>query len=241
MGEYKKTVEIMECDYHRTLPPRRVLEHAMSAILLEMRAGGADRDRLYAQCGAVWMISHMRFFQSAPIYPEEELSFQISPRIIDGAHYLFKAKVYRGNEVVIRFDTAFIPVDKQARHVMRLSLVEPLWNSPPGTLEMADPIHRLRDVCEFHDCTYRDTVRMSDCDCNHHLTSSAYLSLACNALDFWSGPPERYMKMMQVDYASEVLPGTELRFAVGEADGAKFARGYKPDGKIAFTAKCIFD
>lgn len=241
MGVYRKTVEIMECDYHRTLPPRLVLEHTLSAILLEMRAAGADRDRLFAQCGAVWMISHMRFYQTAPIYPEDELEFRISPRVIEGAHYVFRVTVHRRGETVIRLDTSFIPVDKAERHVVRLSLVEPIWYTAPRVSEACDPIRRLRDVCEFRDCTYRDTVRMSDCDCNHHLTSSAYLSLACNALDFWSGSEERWMKMMQIDYASEVRPGTELRFAVGEADDARFVRGYKPDGTVAFTAKCVFD
>ena len=241
MGKYIRTVEIMECDYHRTLPPRLVMEYTLSRIMLDIRAGGADRDRLFTQCGAVWMISHMRFYQSAPIFPEDELEFHISPRIIDGAHYIYKANVYRRGELIIRFDTSFIPVDKAERHVIRLAQVEPLWSTPPGREETVEPIHRLRDVCKFTDCDYRDTVRMSDCDCNHHLTSSAYLSLACNALDFWGGSETRWMKMMQIDYVSEVRPGTELHFARGEADGAKFVRGYKPDGTVAFTAKCIFD
>jgi len=240
MGVYQKQIEIMECDYHRTLPPRLVMEHAMSKILLDMRAGGADRDRLYSACGAVWMISHMRFYQYAPIVPEDLLTFDISPRIIDGAHYLFQANITRGDTCVIRFETCFIPVSKAERHVLRLSLVEPLWKEPPKTAELTDPLRRLREICEFTDCGY-DTVRMSDCDCNHHMTSSAYLALACNALDYWNGSEGRFMKMMQVDYVSEVLPGTQLRFARGEADGARFVRAFKPDGKIAFTAKCVFD
>jgi len=49
------------------------------------------------------------------------------------------------------------------------------------------------------------------------------------------------MKLMQVDYASEVLPGTLLQFERGAADDVKYVRGVKPDGKIAFTSKCIFD
>ncbi|MBR5224700.1 MAG: hypothetical protein IKV90_03425, partial [Clostridia bacterium] len=65
--------------------------------------------------------------------------------------------------------------------------------------------------------------------------------LTCDALDYWSGSEMRYMKEMQVDFASEVRPGTRLSFERGEEDGAHYVRAIKPDGKIAFIAKCVYD
>ena len=239
MQDIIRTVEIMECDFHRTLPPKQILEHSLSAILVGIRENGADRDSLYSACGAVWMITHMRFSQSGIIVPGDTLRFHIGPRMIESGRYLFHADVFRGEEQVIQFACSLVPVHKQERHIVRLSLVEPIWKTPPASGDMKQ-LHRLRTPCEFSPCG-NDTIRMSDCDINHHMTSGAYLSLACDALDYWDGPPERYMKMMQIDYSSEVLPGTLLSFERGEADGAKFVRGVKPDGKIAFTAECRFD
>ncbi len=239
MTEITRKIEIMEADYHRTLPPKLVLEHCMSAVLEEMRATGGDRDRLYAHCGAVWMISHARFFLSFPLLPGDELRFRAYPRVIEGNRYIFRADVTRDGVDAIRFDCSFIPVDKATRHVLRIPQVEPIW-TVPARRAVSKELFRMRDVCAFTPCG-TDTVRMSDCDCNHHMTSGAYLALACNALDFWGGGPERYMRSMQIDYAREVLPGTQLSFSRGEADGARYVRAYKPDGKTAFTARCVFD
>ena len=46
--------------------------------------------------------------------------------------------------------------------------------------------------------------------------------------------------MIQLDFASEVRPGTALRYERGEAVGVRYLRGVKPDGKIAFVAAAIF-
>jgi len=239
MQEIIKTVEIMECDYHRALPPQRIMEHAMSAVLSEIRRTGGDRNRLYEACGAVWMVSHMRFSQYARIDAEEELRYQVFPRTIDGGHYTYCVKIYRGGELIVDYACAFVPVLKTERRVLRLSNVDPIWTSPAGSVH-SEPFCRLRPKCEMIPCGC-DTVRTSDCDINHHMTSAAYLALACNALEFWSGSEQRYMKSIQLDYASEVLPGTQLCFFRGEEEGAKIVCGVKPDGKTAFTARCVFD
>ena len=232
MTELRRTVDVMEADYHRTLPPKLVVEYCMGAVVREMQRAGGDRDRLYAFCGAVWMASHVRFYQSFPLLPGDELLLRANPRVIE-------VDVTRGGESAVTFDCSFIPVDKLARRVLRLQAVEPMWKTP-ARKAVSRELFRMRDVSGFEPCG-GDTVRMSDCDCNHHLTSGAYLSLVCNALGFWDGPPERYMQMMQIDFASEVRPGTRLSFFRSEAEGARFVRGVKPDGKIAFTAKCVFD
>ena len=59
--------------------------------------------------------------------------------------------------------------------------------------------------------------------------------------DYWNGSDSRYMREMQMDFTSEVMPGTLLQYERGAQDGAKLVRGVKPDGKIAFTARCVYD
>ena len=148
-------------------------------------------------------------------------------------------EAWRGEELVIRFDTSYIAVHNEKRKVVKIEDVEALWPSPPRRA-VTKYLRRLRPNCEFTDCG-SDTVRLSDCDCNHHLTSGAYLAYACNALDFWGADDERrYMKMMQLDYSSEVLPGTTITYQRGEENGVKYVRGIKPDGVVAFTAACIW-
>ena len=90
MTELRRTVDVMEADYHRTLPPKLVVEYCMGAVVREMQRAGGDRDRLYAFCGAVWMASHVRFYQSFPLLPGDELLLHANPRVIEGNRYIFK-------------------------------------------------------------------------------------------------------------------------------------------------------
>ena len=85
-----------------------------------------------------------------------------------------------------------------------------------------------------------DTVRFSDCDINGHMTSGAYMALACDALGLWEGDTPRYIRMIQLDFSSEVKPGTPLDFSRGEEFGLLYLRGTKPDGVVAFTAACVY-
>ena len=238
MSEYTKIVETMECDLYRQLPPKQVLEHCISMTLIDMKADGCDGPALERGCGAVWMTSHMRFYQFSPIVPGDMLTYRTFPRVIEGNRYIYYVEIYRDGEMVIRFDTSYIPVDKAARHVIRLAQVEPLWKTPARTAASRN-LRRLRPDCEFVPCG-GDTVRRSDCDINGHMTSGAYLSLVCDGIGFWLSDTPRFMQMIQLDFSSEVLPGTYLRYERGEAGGTRYLRGVKPDGKTAFTAACIF-
>ena len=84
MSEYTKMVENMECDLFHLLPPKQILEHCMSMTLIDMKADGCDGDALEAQLGAVWMASHARIFQYAPIGSGDYLTYRTFPRVIEG-------------------------------------------------------------------------------------------------------------------------------------------------------------
>jgi len=238
MSEYTKIVETMECDCYFQLPPKQILEHCLSLTLMDMIADGAGRATLEAKLGAVWMISHMRYYQFCPIGPGDMLTYRTFPRVVEGNRYIYYVEIFLGDTLAIRFDTSYIPVYKAERRVVRLNLLDPLWRTPARTAESRN-LRRLRPDCSFVPCG-SDTVRLSDCDANGHMTSGAYLSLACNALDFWAGETPRYMQMMQVDFISEVRPGTELHFERGEKDGVRYLRGLKPDGTVAFAVAARF-
>lgn len=238
MSEYIKTVETMENDRFRQLPPKLILEHCLSCILTDMQEDGGSREALYEAAGAVWMLSHVQFTQKSPIVPGDELLLRISPRMEKRSCYLYDAEILRGTETVVVLQATFVPVNKSSRHIVRIGQLTGIWKTPPREAR-ASTMHRLRPDCVFSPCG-SDEVRFSDCDCNGHMTSGAYLSLACNALGFWESDVPRFMKMMQVDYSSEVYPGTLLRFEHGELNGVRYVRGVKPDGKIAFTAACEF-
>lgn len=238
MSEYTKLVETMECDLYRQLPPKQVLEHCMSMTLIDMKADGCDGPALEAGCGAVWMASHARFFQYAPIVPGDLLTFRTFPRVIEGNRYIYYVEVFRGDKMVVRFDSSYIPVHKTERRVLRIAQVEPLWKTPSRTA-VSRNLGRLRPDCAFSPCGSA-VVRFSDCDINGHMTSGAYFSLVCDALGFWEGEKPRYMRMIQLDFSSEVYPGTPLQFYRGEVNGLLYLRGEKPDGIVAFTAAAVF-
>ena len=61
-------------------------------------------------------------------------------------------------------------------------------------------------------------------------------------LDSLNGESEkpRYIRMLQLDFCSEVKPGTLLEFSRGEEFGLLYLRGTKPDGTVAFIAACVY-
>ncbi len=238
MSEFTKMVENMECDLYRQLPPKQILEHCMSMTLVDMKADGCDGPALERGLGAVWMASHARIFQYAPIVSGDYLTYRTFPRVIEGNRYIYYVEIRRGDELVVRFDSSYIPVDKKARRVLRIAQVEPLWKTPSRTAESRN-LRRLHPDCEFAPCG-SDAVRWSDCDVNGHMTSGAYLSMACDALGFWESERPRYIRMLQVDFCSEVRPGTQLSFFRGEVNGLQYLRGVKPDGTVAFIAAAVF-
>ena len=238
MAEYIQRVEIMECDYYYQLPPKQLLEHCLSLTLLDMRQDGCGPEAILERLNAVWMISHMRYTQSAPIMHDDLLTYRSFPRTTERGRYRQHVDILRDGKKLVDFDTSYIPVHREARHILRLNQLEPMWTVPPEACD-APPLLSIRPECEFVPCG-GDTVRLSDCDKNHHMTSGAYLSMVCNALDFWESESPRYMRFMQVDFSSEVRPGTALEFFRGESWFLHYVRGVKPDGKIAFTAACEF-
>jgi acyl-ACP thioesterase len=184
------------------------------------------------------MASHARIFQYAPIGNGDYLTYRTFPRVIEGNRYIYYVEIYRGDELVVRFDASYIPVDKKERHVLRIAQVEPLWKTP-SRAAVSRNLRRLRPDCAFTPCG-SDTVRCSDCDFNGHMTSGAYMALVCDALGLWESEKPRYIRMIQLDFSSEVRPGTLLEFSRGEEFGLLYLRGTKPDGTVAFTAACVY-
>ena len=121
MSEFTKMVENMECDLFRQLPPKQILEHCMSMTLIDMKADGCDGDALEKALGAVWMASHARIFQYAPIASGDYLTYRTFPRVIEGNRYIYYVEIYRGDALIVRYDASYIPVDKKARHVLRIA------------------------------------------------------------------------------------------------------------------------
>ena len=238
MSEYTRIVGTMECDYFRQLPPKRILERCLDVTLTDQHRDGCGLAELEASFDAVWMISHMRIEQSAPIAPDDELTFRTYPRVEGRSCYYYDVDILRDGREIAQFECSYIAVARVERHILRPSQLAPLWKTPPRAAISA-PLQRLRPDCEFLPCG-SDEVRLSDCDKNHHMTSGAYLSMICDAAGYWSSDAPRLMRYIQVDFSSEVRPGTILRFLRGEADGIRYIRGVKPDDKIAFTAACEF-
>jgi len=237
MAEYERLVEPMECDYYRHMPPSMILSHCLSMMQADFVASGIGRGVIQAEHNAVWMISSMSIRQHDSLRVGDIIKYVTYPRLIDGKKYVFQIDICRGDEKVVEFETNFMAVEETQRKIVSVEELERHWDSPP---RIADSSHlpALRPECDFRDAG-GDTVRLSDCDSNHHMTSAGYLSLACDALGYW-GETERRMRFMQVDFRSEVRPGTYVKYEIGEENGLKFMRGIKEGEKIAFIACCDF-
>lgn len=237
MNEHRVLITPMDGDYNRVLPPATILRQCLNSVLFDIRRDGCDTDLIRARLGATWMISRMRIYQYAQVNIWDTISYHTFPRVIENGKYIFYIEGFRDEELVIRFDSVFMPVDMAKRKVMDIEELEPLWKTPPREAQ-SKFLTRMDMECDYRPAG-KQTVRYSDCDSNGHLTSPAYLSLLCDELGFWGGEV-RMMRFVQIDYASEIMPGTEISFEVGEKDGARLLRGYKSDGKLAFSARCEF-
>ena len=238
MAEYIREVEPMECDYYRHMPPSVILGHCLSYMQSDFVHDGCGRAVIQRDHGAVWMINCMRIVQHSNLRVGDIINYKTYPRIIDGKRDVFNIEIFRGDELVVEFDTNFMAVHETQRHIIPVSELECHWSGPAVYTDERGLV-RLRPDCDFAE-TGGDTVRMSDCDSNHHMTSAGYLSMACDALGFWNGGEDTLMRRIQVDFLSEVRPGTFVTFLTGEKNGVKYMQGQKPDGKIAFIAACEF-
>ena len=238
MAEYIRVVEPMECDYYRHMPPSVILSHCLSMMQCDFVRCGCGRGVLQREYGAVWMISSMSIRQYANLCVGDIINYKTGPRIIDGKKYVFCLEIFRGSEKIAEFETNFIAVREKERKIVPVEELEKHWSCPPKAAERRH-LPRLSPECEFIDAG-GDRVRMSDCDSNGHMTSAGYPSMACDALGFWNGEGERLMRFIQVDFLSEVRPGTYVKFEIGEENGLKFMRGIKEDKKIAFITCCDF-
>ncbi len=238
MPEYVRVCEPMECDFHRHMPPSVILAHCLSMMQCDFVRSGCGRGVLQKEYGAVWMINSMRIFQYSNICVGDAITYKTFPRIIDGKKYVFYIEIYRGAELILRFDTNFIAVREAERKIIPVRELERHWSGPAYETARTGLVMLVPD-CEFTEVG-GDTVRVSDCDSNHHMTSAGYLSMACDALGFWNGDPARLMREMQVDFLREVRPGTRLSFRTGAKDGKKYMQGVFPDGSIAFNVCCEF-
>lgn len=238
MAEYIRVVEPMECDFYRHMPPSVILGHCLSYMQCDFVREGCGRAVIQKDLGAVWMITSMRIIQYSNLVVGDIITYRTYPRVIDGKKYVFYLEIWREGEKIAEFDTNFMAVREKERHIVPAEQLENYWATPSRKTDERC-LRRLQIDFELKPAG-GDTIRMSDCDSNHHMTSAGYLSLACDALGFWDGNENTLMRKMQVDFLSEVRPGTYISFMTGEKDGVKYMQGVKPDGKIAFSALCEF-
>ncbi len=238
MAEYIRIVEPMECDYYRHMPPSVILSHCLSMMQADFVANGIGRAVIQAEHGAVWMISSMSIRQHDCLRVGDIIKYDTYPRMIDGKKYVCRMDIYRGEDKIIEFETNFMAVQEKERKIVPVEELERHWTCP-ADIAMYRHLPPIKPGCEFREAG-GDTVRLSDCDSNRHMTSAAYLSMACDALGYWENGEERQMRFMQVDFRSEVRPGTFVKYEIGEESGLKFMRGIKDGEKIAFIACCDF-
>lgn len=237
MTEHRTVITPMEADYNRVLAPAKIQKQSLDSILRDIKRDGCDRDVIYPACGAVWMISRMRLCQYGQINIWDTIDYRTYPRAIRKERYIFHTDAFREGELMASFTAVFMAVNAAKRKVIPIEEIEPYWSAPAGQLTV-DPPARMDFDCGLERGGSR-TVYHSDCDGNRHLTAPAYLTLVCDELGFWGGGT-KLMRFAQIDYASEILPGTRVDFMTAEKDGARLLRGYKDDGRLAFSARCVF-
>ena len=228
----------MECDWYRHMPPSVILSHCLSMMQCDFVNSGIGRTVIRSNHGAVWMISSMSIRQYKSLCVGDTIKYVTYPRIIDGKKYVFRIDIYRDEEMLVEFATNFMAVEESSRKIVPVEVLEQHWTSPP---EYAAEryLQSIKPEVEFLDAG-GDTVRMSDCDSNGHMTSGAYLSLVCDALGYWGREEGTMMRFMQVDFRSEVHPGDYIKYECCNYEGIKYMRGLKDEDKIAFIAKCDF-
>ena len=238
MPEYIRSVEPMECDFYRHMPPSVILSHCLSMMQCDFVHSGCGRSVIQKEHGAVWMISSMSIRQHDDLRVGDTICYKTFPRIIDGKKYVFRIEIFREDRLVVEFETNFIAVRERERKIVPVAELEKHW-SGPAVLAAEPHLPPLHPGCPFVDAG-GDRVRMSDCDSNGHMTSAGYPSMACDALGFWQSGESRRMRFIQVDFLSEIRPGTFVKFETGTENGLKYMRGIKDNEKIAFIACCDF-
>ncbi len=229
------TIHPSDTDMFDFAPPAALLHQALYSTMLRAEYDGLPAHALLEKLNAVWMLAAMRLELRRPIHPLETVRFSVSSRLLAGGTYTRRIQLDIGEEQVGDAFMNFIVVEKDARRIVRPKVLEEIWQLP---MEQVD-FQRLRRLRPPENWQEAGTVaiRCSDCDANGHLYSMNYASLACDCAQYWEGE-RKFMRAIQVDFSSEVRPGTLLQMERETVDGVVYIRGVKPEGATAFYAAC---
>ena len=226
-----------ETDIHGLIRPSQLLRYSMYMSQKQQDSEGLITPELAAQKHLGWMLARFQFTQRATARQGDTLRTVCSPRAIQLAYYMREARVSRGEEEIARVRMVWIPVDLEARRILRVPELEQLFSESAPKVEL-DDLRRLplpRSLPEWGE----RNVPYSLCDSNGHFSSANYVDLVCDAFGFWKGEAMR-MESMQLDYHAEFLPEEKLTLFGAREGDAVTARGAHADGKTGFVASMRF-
>lgn len=192
---------------------------------------GVGLEALMAQ-GMTWVLSRLRLESPVPIVLGDELELETWPSGIERLFALREFRVRRGGEEVARATTQWLVLDLATRKPVRpAEVLDPRFPREP-TAPVA-PISRgkLPEPSQW-DAEKKFPVRYADLDQNLHVTNTAYLAWAMEAVpqELWRS---HRLASVEVHYVAETLYGSTVLSRIRRGSGANFAHRIvrEEDGK----------
>ena len=226
-----------ETDIHGLIRPSQLLRYSMHMSQVQQASERLFTPETAEQMHLGWMLARFKYTQHATAHRGEKLRIVCSPRSVQLAYYIREARITRGGEEIADVSMVWIPVDLEARRILRVSELEQVFSESAPKTEHKD-LRRLPLPKGLPEQTSLN-IPYSLCDSNGHFSSANYVDLLCDVFGFWRESPMR-MESMQLDYHAEFRPEERLTLFGAREGGIVTARGVHDDGKTGFVASLRF-
>ena len=227
----------MDFDRYDHIKPSALLDIFQDVATVQSATMGLGREDMTAN-GWFWVIVRMKLeivkqphrlqLVTARTWPHtrSHVSFMRDFQLLDEA-----------GEVLAKATSEWVVLDIATRNIVRMDTV---YDGPRTFCEDRAFEGRIRKLPDFEGDPSRSCVivpAFCDIDQNGHVNNAKYLDFALNALN--PGPDDE-VRMFQIDYRHEVLPGAPLHMQVRTEEGTSRCKGVIEDGEVAFVCAMEF-
>ena len=216
-----------------------LLGHLQEAATRAGEDGGFGRTALMGRYNAFWMLTRIWFHLDRPLRWLDEVTIHTWHRGGKTAMMYRDFDIYMGDARVGEAVSAWVLVDIDSRHILRLGSIADLADTWGGDLCKTRLLRKIPMPAGRKELDRRP-MHYSDTDMNGHVNNTRYADFACDALRMDRLDPEHYLQEMQIGYLAECRAGEQLILSCAGTAEDPFVCGEDEAGKPRFEASLSF-
>lgn len=232
-----KWIQSYEMDCYCYYPPARCLRLLTGEVFTALKLKGYPFIDLQEKLDATWMTVSVdiRYMKDVTITGKDApVALYASYLRRTNAVFLAGITAVLNGETIAELEARAIPVSlKQRKGIPTVQVAEKL-NAPE--IPLVEGLLPRLAVPENMEHAFDQEIRYYDCDRNGHLSAFRYADFVTQVSGYWSAGHHISPDRLQLEYASECMPGDVLSIYKADTEEGTYVKGVKQDGKLSFKA-----